>query len=191
MTVWASKRSNSKRDFYIADQKFNGLTNGFAIAGDTMSAASFLGLTGLIFVAGFDTLIFITSLIVSWLVVLILVAEKLKKLGAYTLADVIAHRLSNKPIRILCSISGLTILVSYLLAQMVAAGALVQAMFGIPYPQGVICVGVLITFYVGFGGMLATTWVQIIKAVLLLSGGTLLAFGVLQNYNFSIHKTTN
>ena len=186
VTIWASKRSNSKRDFYIADQKFNGLTNGFAIAGDTMSAASFLGLTGLIFVAGFDTLIFITSLIVSWLVVLILVAEKLKKLGAYTLADVIARRLSNKPIRILCSISALTILVPYLLAQMVAAGALVQAMFGIPYPQGVICVGVLITFYVGFGGMLATTWVQIIKAVLLLSGGTLLAFGVLQNYDFSI-----
>ena len=151
-----------------------------------MSAASFLGLTGLIFVAGFDTLIFIVSLVVSWLVVLILVAERLKNLGSYTLADVLTYRLSNRPIRILCSICALTILLPYLLAQMVAAGALVEAMFGLQYQQGVICVGVLITIYVGFGGMLATTWVQIFKAVLLIIGGTLLAVGVLQNYNFSI-----
>lgn len=185
ITSWAAKRTKSKDDFYVAGGNISGLQNGFAIAGDTMSAASFLGLVGLFFVVGFDAMFFITGIVVSWLVVLVVLAERLKNLGSYTFADAVTYRLSQKPVRILSAICALTIMIPYLLAQMVAAGSLVESLFGISYAQGVIIVGILMTIYVTFGGMMATTWVQIVKAVLLLLGGTILAVGVLAKFGFS------
>ncbi len=185
ITTWAARRTHSRKDYYVAGGKISGVQNGFAIAGDTMSAASFLGLVGLVYVVGFDTLYFIISLVVSWLVVLIVIAERLRNLGSYTFADAISCRLSKKPIRILSATCALAIMIPYLLAQLVAAGTLVEGLFGFSYSQGVIIVGVLMIIYVTFGGMMATTWVQIVKAVLLLGGGTVLAIGVLYIFHFN------
>ena len=150
-----------------------------------MSAASFLGLVGLVYVVGFDALYFIVSLVVSWLVVLIVIAERLRNLGSYTFADAISYRLSRKPVRILSATCALAIMIPYLLAQLVAAGTLVEGLFGLSYNQGVIIVGVLMIIYVTFGGMMATTWVQIVKAVLLVGGGTILALCVLYAFSFN------
>ena len=150
-----------------------------------MSAASFLGLVGLVYVVGFDALYFIVSLVVSWLLVLIVIAERLRNLGSYTFADTISYRLSRKPIRILSATCALAILIPYLLAQLVAAGSLVEGLFGLNYTQGVLIVGVLMMIYVAFGGMMATTWVQIVKAILLVGGGTVLALGVLAVFSFN------
>lgn len=186
ITSWAAKRTRSRKDYYVAGGEISGLQNGFAIAGDTMSAASFLGLVGLMFVVGFDTLFFITSLVVSWLIVLIVIAERLRNLGSYTFADAVSYRLQREPIRILSASCALAIMIPYLLAQMVAAGTLVEALFGLSYSQGVIVIGILMTIYVTFGGMMATTWVQIVKAVLLVGGGTLLAGGILLEFQFDI-----
>ncbi len=185
ITTWAARRTRSRKDYYVAGGKISGLQNGFAIAGDTMSAASFLGLVGLVYIVGFDVLYFITSLVVSWLVVLIVIAERLRNLGSYTFADAISYRLSRKPIRILSATCALAIMIPYLLAQLVAAGSLVESLFGFSYTQGVIIVGVLMMIYVAFGGMMATTWVQIVKAVLLLGGGSVLALGVLYIFQFN------
>ncbi len=191
ITSWAARRNKTKEDFYLAGGQITGVQNGFAIAGDTMSAASFLGLVGLIFVVGFDTLFFIISLVVSWLIVVLIVAERLRNLGSYTFADAISYRLSRKPVRIMAATCALTIMIPYLLAQMVAAGGLVESLFGLSYTHGVIVVGVLMTIYVTFGGMMATTWVQIVKAVLLIAGGSMLAIGVLNNFDFSISALIN
>lgn len=191
ITSWAARRNKTKEDFYLAGGQITGTQNGFAIAGDTMSAASFLGLVGLMFVVGFDTLFFIISLVVSWLVVVLIVAERLRNLGSYTFADAISYRLSRKPVRIMAATCALTIMIPYLLAQMVAAGGLVESLFGLSYTHGVIVVGVLMTIYVTFGGMMATTWVQIVKAVLLIAGGSMLAIGVLNNFDFSITALIN
>ena len=191
ITSWAAKRTRSKKDYYVAGGQITGLQNGFAIAGDTMSAASFLGLVGLVLIVGFDTLYFIISLVVSWLVVLILIAERLRNLGSYTFADAVSFRLSKKPIRILSASCALAIMVPYLLSQMVAAGTLVEGLFGLSYAQGVIVIGVLMTIYVAFGGMMATTWVQIVKAVLLIGGGTVLSIGVLMAFDFNVIKLIN
>ncbi|MFT4823163.1 MAG: cation/acetate symporter [Halioglobus sp.] len=191
ITSWAARRNKTKEDFYLAGGQITGVQNGFAIAGDTMSAASFLGLVGLMFVVGFDTLFFIISLVVSWLVVVLIVAERLRNLGSYTFADAISYRLSRKPVRIMAATCALTIMIPYLLAQMVAAGGLVESLFGLSYTHGVIVVGVLMTIYVTFGGMMATTWVQIVKAVLLIAGGSMLAIGVLNNFDFSITALIN
>jgi cation/acetate symporter len=185
ITTWAARRTRSRKDYYVAGGEITGLQNGFAIAGDTMSAASFLGLVGLVYIVGFDAIYFIVSLVVSWLVVLILIAERLRNLGSYTFADAISFRLSRKPIRILSASCALAIMIPYLLAQLVAAGSLVEGLFGFSYTHGVIIVGVLMMIYVAFGGMMATTWVQIVKAVLLLGGGTALAIAVLYNFNFN------
>ncbi len=185
ITTWAARRTRSRKDYYAAGGKISGLQNGFAIAGDTMSAASFLGLVGLVYVVGFDALYFIVSLVVSWLVVLIVIAERLRNLGSYTFADAISYRLSRKPVRILSATCALAIMIPYLLAQLVAAGTLVEGLFGLNYTQGVIIVGVLMIIYVTFGGMMATTWVQIVKAVLLVGGGTMLALGVLYAFSFN------
>ena len=185
ITTWAARRTRSRKDYYAAGGKISGLQNGFAIAGDTMSAASFLGLVGLVYVVGFDALYFIVSLVVSWLVVLIVIAERLRNLGSYTFADAISYRLSRKPVRILSATCALAIMIPYLLAQLVAAGTLVEGLFGLNYTKGVIIVGVLMIIYVTFGGMMATTWVQIVKAVLLVGGGTMLALGVLYAFSFN------
>ena len=153
-----------------------------------MSAATFLGISGLAFLAGFDALLFIIGGTVGWAVILLLIAERLRNLGRYTFADVVAVRLDRVPIRGLAAVGTLAVAIPYLLAQLVGAGTLVQALFGLPYEFAVILVGVLMTLYVSFGGMIATTWVQIIKAVLLLLGGTILAFGVLLNFGFDFGK---
>ena len=187
VTAYAARRTRSRKDFYVAGNTIGGLQNGIAISGDYMSAASFLGLVGLLFIAGFDTIYFIINLILSWAVVLFLIAEKLRNLGSYTFADAVSVRLAARPVRILAATGTLAIAVPYLLAQMVAAGALVEALFGLSYTQGVLIVGVLMTIYVTFGGMIATTWVQIIKAVLLVGGGTILCAGVLITFDFDIN----
>ena len=171
VTAYAARRTHSRQDFYVAANKIGGLQNGIAISGDYMSAASFLGLVGLLFIGGFDTIYFIVNLILSWAVVLMLVAEKLRNLGSYTFADAVSVRLAPRPIRVLAATGTLAVAIPYLLAQMVAAGTLVESLFGLDYIQGVLIVGVLMTVYVTFGGMIATTWVQIIKAVLLVGGG--------------------
>ena len=164
ITVYAAYRTRSRKDFYVAGSTIGGVQNGIAISGDYMSAASFLGLVGLMFIAGFDVIFFIVNLILSWAVVLLLIAEKLRNLGSYTFADAVSVRLAARPIRILAATGTLAVAVPYLLAQMVAAGGLVESLFGLNYAHGVLIVGILMTVYVTFGGMIATTWVQIIKA---------------------------
>ena len=188
ITVYAAYRTRSRKDFYVAGSTIGGVQNGIAISGDYMSAASFLGLVGLMFIAGFDVIFFVVNLILSWAVVLLLIAEKLRNLGSYTFADAVSVRLAARPIRILAATGTLAVAVPYLLAQMVAAGGLVESLFGLNYAHGVLIVGILMTVYVTFGGMIATTWVQIIKAALLVGGGTILAIGVLATFNFDINE---
>ena len=188
ITAYAALRTQSRNDFYVAGSTIGGLQNGIAISGDYMSAASFLGLVGLLFIGGYDTIYFIVNLILSWAVVLLLIAEKLRNLGSYTFADAVSVRLAPRPIRVLAAAGTLAVAIPYLLAQMVAAGTLVESLFGLSYIQGVLIVGVLMTIYVTFGGMIATTWVQIIKAVLLVVGGTILAVGVLLAFDFNANE---
>ncbi len=188
ITHYAARRTRSRKDFYVAGSAIGGLQNGVAISGDFMSAASFLGLVGLLFLSGYDTLYFVINLVLSWAVVLFLVAEKLRNLGSYTFADAVSVRLAARPIRILAAVGTLAVAVPYLLAQMVAAGALMESLFGLDYAHGVLIVGVLMVVYVTFGGMLATTWVQIIKAALLVGGGTVLAVMVLAAFSFDLGR---
>ena len=188
ITAYAARRTRSRKDFYVAGNTIGGIQNGIAISGDYMSAASFLGLVGLFYLAGYDTIFFIVNLILSWAVVLFLIAEKLRNLGSYTFADAVSVRLQARPIRLMAAVVTLAVAVPYLLAQMVAAGTLFESLFGLSYTQGVLVVGVLMTIYVTFGGMIATTWVQIIKAVLLVGGGTILSVGVLAAFDFNIGK---
>ena len=188
ITAYAARRTRSRKDFYVAGSTIGGIQNGIAISGDYMSAASFLGLVGLFFLGGYDTIFFIVNLILSWAVVLLLIAEKLRNLGSYTFADAVSTRLAARPIRILAASGTLAVAVPYLLAQMVAAGTLFESLFGLSYAQGVLVVGVMMTVYVTFGGMIATTWVQIIKAALLVGGGTILALGVLIAFDFNVNN---
>ena len=188
ITAYAARRTRSRKDFYVAGSTIGGIQNGIAISGDYMSAASFLGLVGLFFLGGYDTIFFIVNLILSWAVVLLLIAEKLRNLGSYTFADAVSTRLAARPIRILAASGTLAVAVPYLLAQMVAAGTLFESLFGLSYVQGVLVVGVMMTVYVTFGGMIATTWVQIIKAALLVGGGTILALGVLIAFDFNVNN---
>lgn len=185
ITIWASKRTKSTKDFYAAGGGISGFQNGLAIAGDYMSAASFLGIAGLVYASGFDGLIYAIGFLVGWPIVLLLIAEPLRNLGKYTFADVASFRLQQKPIRILAASGSLITVIFYLIAQMVGAGKLIELLFGMPYETAVIIVGVLMTFYVTAGGMLATTWVQLIKAVLLLSGATLMAILVMVQVGFN------
>ncbi len=190
ITWWAARRTRSKADFYTAGGRIGGLQNGFAIAGDFMSAAAFLGMAGLTFVAGYDAVHFYVGLTLGWAVILLLMAERLRNLGHYTFADVVSLRLERRSIRTLSACATLAIAIPYLLAQLVAAGTLVQGLFGVPFIDGVVAVGVLMTAYVIFGGMLATTWVQIVKAILLVGGGTVLALAVLAWFDFSFARMT-
>jgi cation/acetate symporter len=185
ITKWAASRTKSASDFYAAGGGITGFQNGLAIAGDYMSAASFLGISGLVFASGFDGLIYSIGFLVGWPIVMFLIAERLRNLGRYTFADVAAYRLEATPIRIVSALGALTVVAFYLIAQMVGAGKLIELLFGLDYLYAVIAVGTLMTVYVAFGGMVATTWVQIIKACLLLAGATFMAFVVLMNFDFS------
>lgn len=185
ITYWAAKKTKSAKDFYTAGGGITGFQNGMAIAGDYMSAASFLGITGLVYLKGYDGLIYSIGFLVGWPIILFLIAEPLRNLGKYTFADVAAYRLRQTPIRTLAASGSIATVILYLIAQMVGSGKLIQLLFGLEYEVAVILVGVLMMLYVTFGGMLATTWVQIIKAFLLLSGTTFMTVAVMAHYDFS------
>jgi cation/acetate symporter len=185
ITYWAAKRTKTAKDFYTAGGGITGFQNGMAIAGDYMSAASFLGISGLVYMKGYDGLIYSIGFLVGWPIILFLVAEQLRNLGKYTFADVASYRLRQTPIRSLAASGSIATVILYLIAQMVGSGKLIQLLFGLQYEVAVILVGVLMILYVVFGGMLATTWVQIIKAFLLLSGATFMAIAVMAHYDFS------
>ena len=187
ITYWAAKKTRSASDFYTAGGNISGLQNGLAIAGDYMSAASFLGISGLVFASGFDGLIYSIGFLVGWPVILFLLAERLRNLGKYTFTDAVSFRLQAVPIRSLAACGTLAVVILYLIAQMVGAGKLIQILFGLPYSVAVFIVGLLMICYVTFGGMLATTWVQTIKAILLLFGATFLALAVLNQFEFSFN----
>ena len=185
ITYWASKRTVSAADFYSAGGGITAGQNGLAIAGDYMSAASFLGISGLVYTSGYDGLIYSVGWLVGWPVVTFLIAEQLRNLGKFTFADVASFRLEQTQIRILAACGSLVTVAFYLIAQMVGAGKLIQLLFGLDYWIAVVLVGGLMMIYVTFGGMKATTWVQIIKAVLLLFGATFMAGAVLYTFGFS------
>jgi len=185
ITYWAAQRTKTAKDFYTAGGGITGFQNGLAIAGDYMSAASFLGISALVYRNGFDGLIYSIGFLVGWPIILFLIAERLRNLGKYTFADVASYRFSQTPIRTLAAFGALATVVLYLIAQLVGAGQLIQLLFGLPYWAAVIIVGVLMILYVTFGGMLATTWVQIIKAILLLSGATFIALASLYHFGFN------
>jgi len=185
ITRWAAGRTKTAADFYTAGGGITGFQNGLAIAGDYMSAASFLGISAQIFSDGYDGLIYSTGFLVGWPIILFLLAERLRNLGRFTFADVASFRFAQTPVRVFAAFSTLTVVIFYLIAQMVGAGQLIKLLFGLPYGYAVAIVGVLMTCYVLFGGMIATTWVQIIKAVLLLGCATFMALAVLWNFGFS------
>jgi cation/acetate symporter len=185
ITYWAARRTRSASDFYAAGGGITGFQNGLAIAGDYMSAASFLGISAMVYEKGYDGLIYSMGFLVGWPIITFLVAERLRNLGKYTFADVASYRLQQTPIRTFAATGTLVVVAFYLIAQMVGAGKLIQLLFGMNYSTAVVMVGVLMVLYVTFGGMLATTWVQIIKAGLLLSGATFMAIMVLYHAGFS------
>ncbi|MDQ2693771.1 MAG: cation acetate symporter [Pseudomonadota bacterium] len=188
ITYWAASKTRTARDFYTAGGGITGFQNGLAIAGDYMSAASFLGISGLVFTSGYDGLIYSIGFLVGWPIIMFLVAEQLRNLGKFTFADVASYRLRQTEIRTLAAFGSLTVVALYLIAQMVGAGKLIELLFGLDYTLAVVVVGVLMILYVTFGGMLATTWVQIIKAVLLLFGATFMAIAALYAFNFSFEE---
>ncbi len=188
ITKWAAGRTKSRADFYAAGGGITGFQNGLAIAGDYMSAASFLGISALVFGSGFDGLIYSLGFRVGWPIIMFLIAERLRNLGKFTFVDVAAYRLKQTPIRTLAASSTLVVVAFYLIAQMVGAGQLIKLLFGLDYSTAVVIVGVLMVVYVTFGGMLATTWVQIIKAVLLLGGASFIAFMVMRHVGFSFDR---
>jgi cation/acetate symporter len=185
ITWYAARRTRSADHFYTAGRGVSAVQNGLALAGDYMSAASFLGIAGLVALSGFDGLIYSIGFLVGWPVVMFLVAEPLRNLGRYTFTDVVAFRLRQTPVRVAAAFGGLSVVAFYLIAQMVGAGNLIRLLFGLSYELAVVIVGVVMLAYVLFGGMLATTWVQIVKAVLLLGGAFLLALMVLVRFSMS------
>ncbi|MFM0008054.1 cation/acetate symporter ActP [Paraburkholderia dipogonis] len=185
ITRWAARRNTSTRAFYTGAGNITGLQNGLAMAGDFMSAASFLGLSGMVFAFGLDGLIYAISFLVGWPFLMFLLAEPLRNLGKFTFVDVVAHRLQQVPIRLLTSCTSLVVVVFFLIVQMVGAGKLIELLFHLPYWIAEVIVGILMVTYVSFGGMTATTWVQIIKAGLLLFGVTFMALASLAQFGFS------
>jgi cation/acetate symporter len=188
VTWWAARRTRSTSEFYAAGRSVNAFSNGLALAGDYMSAASFLGIAGLVALRGYDGMIYATGWLVGWPALMFLIAEPVRNLGKFTFADVVAFRLRQVPVRIAAAFGGILTVLFYTIAQMVGAGNLVRLLFGIPYEWAVTSVGLVMLAYVLFGGMLATTWVQIIKAVLLLVGVTLLTAMVLAQFDFSLGR---
>jgi cation/acetate symporter len=187
ITYWASRRTRTASDFYAAGGGITGLQNGLAIGGDYMSAASFLGISALVFTSGFDGLLYSIGFLVGWPIIMFLMAERMRNLGKYSLADVAAYRLQAGPVRTVAAVNSLVVVLFYLIAQMVGAGQLIQLLFGLDYLYAVVIVGVLMVLYVTFGGMLATTWVQIIKAILLLCGASYMVFMALAHFGFSLN----
>jgi cation/acetate symporter len=185
VTYWAARRTRSTREFYAAGRSISPLQNGLALAGDYMSAASFLGIAGLVALRGYDGMIYATGWLVGWPALMFLIAEPLRNLGKFTFADVVAFRLRQVPVRIASAVGGILTLIFYVLAQMVGAGNLISLMFGLSYEWAAVGVGIVMLAYVLFGGMIATTWVQIIKAILLLFGVSLLTVLVLARFEFS------
>jgi cation/acetate symporter len=185
ITYWAAKRTRTTKDFYAAGRSVTGFQNGLALAGDYMSAASFLGIAGLVSTKGYDGLIYSVGWLVGWPIIMFLISEPLRNLGKYTFADVVAYRLNQRPIRAAAAAGSLVVVLTYLIAQMVGAGTLIRLMFGIPFEVAILVVGTLMISYVLFGGMIATTWVQIIKACLLLGGATLLVIMTMAKFGFS------
>jgi len=188
ITKWAAGRTKSTADFYTAGGGITGFQNGLAIAGDYMSAATLLGLTSLVYAKGFDGFIYTVSFFIGWPIILFLMAERLRNLGKFTFADIASYRLDQSRIRTFAAFGSLTVVCFYLIVQMVGAGQLIQLLFGLEYNMAVVCVGILMMIYVTFGGMVATTWVQIIKACLLLGGGTTLMLLAFSQFGFSFEK---
>ncbi|GAA1255203.1 cation acetate symporter [Sphaerisporangium rubeum] len=190
ITFWASRHTKSAADFYAGGRSFTGVQNGLAIGGDYMSAASFLGIAGIIALYGYDGFLYSIGFLVAWLVALLLVAELMRNSGKYTMADVLAFRMSPRPVRTAAGVSTIVVSIFYLLAQMVGAGALVGLLFGITSDAGkagtIVVVGVLMIIYVVVGGMKGTTWVQIVKAVLLMGGAALVTLLVLGHFGFNL-----
>jgi cation/acetate symporter len=186
ITYWAARKTKTSSEYYAAGRSVSALQNGFALAGDYMSAASFLGISGMVALSGYDGMIYATGWLMGWPALMFLVAEPLRNLGKFTFADVVAFRLRQKPVRIAAAIGGILTVLFYTIAQMVGSGHLIRLMFGMPYELAEILVGIVMLAYVLFGGMLATTWVQIIKAVLLLCGVTLLTLLTMNQFDFSL-----
>ena len=186
ITYWAAGRSKSASDFYTAGGGITGKQNGLAIAGDFMSAATLLGLTAMIYGDGVDGYIYMVAFFVGWPIILFLMAERLRNLGKFTFADITAYRLSQGPVRTMAAVSSLTVVCFYLVAQMVGAGQLIKLLFGLDYNVALVVVGALMLVYVIFGGMVATTWVQIIKACMLLAGGTSIMLLAFAQFGFSL-----
>ena len=191
LTFVAQKRTSSAADFFVADGKIGGVSNGFAIAGDFMSAATLLGITAIIFGAGYDAVIYLGAPLGAFSIIIYLMTDKLKALGKYSFTDIICSRLKEKPIRILAATTTLSFSLMYLMAQIVGAGALIEVLFGISYLWAVVIVTALMVIYVAIGGMFATTWVQIFKAILLLAGVSVLALLTLSTFNFSFAEMYN
>ena len=185
ITKWAASKTKSAADFYTAGGGISGFQNGLAIAGDYMSAASFLGISAAVMMSGFDGLIYSIGFLVGWPIVTFLMAERLRNLGKFTFADVAAFRFAQTPVRVFAASGTLVVVAFYLIAQMVGAGQLIKLLFGLDYWIAVVVVGALMMIYVLFGGMTATTWVQIIKACLLLGGASFMAIMVMAHYGFS------
>jgi cation/acetate symporter len=188
ITYWASGRTKSTADFYTAGGGITGFQNGMAIAGDYMSAATLLGLTAMVYSKGYDGYIYMLAFFAGWPIILFLMAERLRNLGKFTFSDITAYRLDEGKVRTMAAISSLTVVCFYLIAQMVGAGQLIKLLFGLEYNVAIFAVGILMMVYVTFGGMVATTWVQIIKAGMLLSGGTLVMVLAFSQFDFSFHN---
>src|SRR2546425_2114414 len=187
ITYWAARRSTGSSAYFAAGRQIKGWQNGIAVAGDYMSAASFLGIAGIIAFQGYDGFMYSVGWLVAYLTVLLIVAEPLRNVGKYTMADVLAYRLSPRPVRAMASLSTLVVSTFYMIAQMVGAGTLVSVLLqGIGYNTAVTGVGILMVVYVVFGRMLATTWVQIVKAILLMGGTIVLSILVMAHFNFSL-----
>lgn len=188
ITYWAASRTKSAADFYTAGGGLTGFQNGLAIAGDYMSAATLLGFSSLAYFKGYDALPFAVGFFIGWPVILFLIAERLRNLGRYTIADIVSYRLDDTRMRILTASGSITVVLFYMIVQVVGAGQLIQLLFGLDYLYAVISVGILMVIYVTFGGMIATTWVQIIKATLLLAGGTLMLILTMSQFGFSFEN---
>ena len=188
ITYWAASRTKSTADFYTAGGGITGFQNGLAIAGDYMSAATLLGLTAMVYTQGYDGYIYMLAFFAGWPIILFLMAERLRNLGKFTFSDITAYRLDQGKVRTMAAISSLTVVCFYLLAQMVGAGQLIKLLFGLDYNIAIFAVGMLMMVYVTFGGMVATTWVQIIKACMLLTGGTLVMVLAFSQFGFSYQK---
>jgi cation/acetate symporter len=186
ITIWASRRTNTQAEFFAAGRSVTGRQNGLAISGDLMSAATFLGFTGLIYLTGFDGWVLATAALFSFLLILMLFAERMRNAGQYTIADVLSFRLSKRPVRAAAASTTLVVVVFYLIAQLVGAGVLIRALTGLEFAPAVVLTGIAMLAYVVLGGMLATTWVQIVKAVLLLMVGAAMCIAILWQFQFNV-----